>query len=107
MPGPAGDRPRFGAVDALVLTALFGLLWSSLPCDNTENFFQTLIAWGRYARLMDFITSTGRVFVPGDEEGAEGLQAGRRVCRPARSCTHMAGLNPGFKTLCASELQTP
>ena len=37
---------------------------SALPYDNPEKVFQTLIAWGRYAGLMDFNTSTGRVFVP-------------------------------------------
>ena len=37
---------------------------SALPYDSPEKVFQTMIAWGRYAGLMDFNTSTGMVFVP-------------------------------------------
>lgn len=43
---------------------------SALPYDNPDKTFETLIAWGRYAGLMDFNAKTGMVFVPRDE--AEG-----------------------------------
>jgi len=41
---------------------------SALPYDNPEKTFQTLIAWGRYAGLMDFNTKTRMVFVPEDSD---------------------------------------
>ena len=45
---------------------------SALPYDSPDKVFQTLIAWGRYAGLMDFNASTGMVFVPkGDDEVAD------------------------------------
>lgn len=44
---------------------------SALPYDSPEKVFQTLIAWGRYAGLMDFNASTGMVFVPKNEDSAE------------------------------------
>lgn len=37
---------------------------SALPYDNPEKIFQIMIAWGRYAGLMDFNAKTGTVFVP-------------------------------------------
>jgi NitT/TauT family transport system ATP-binding protein len=40
---------------------------SALPYDNPEKTFQTMIAWGRYAGLMDYNAQTGMVFVPKDE----------------------------------------
>ncbi len=40
---------------------------SALPYDNPEKIFQTMIAWGRYAGLMDYNAKTGMVFVPEDE----------------------------------------
>lgn len=40
---------------------------SALPYDNPEKTFQTMIAWGRYAGLMDFNAKTGMVFVPKHE----------------------------------------
>jgi len=40
---------------------------SALPYDNPEKMFQTMIAWGRYAGLMDFNAKTGMVFVPQDD----------------------------------------
>jgi NitT/TauT family transport system ATP-binding protein len=43
---------------------------SALPYDNPEKTFQTMIAWGRYAGLMDFNAKTRMVFVPKDD-GAE------------------------------------
>ncbi len=46
---------------------------SALPFDSPEKVFQTMIAWGRYAGLMDFNANTGRVFVPKvDDETAAG-----------------------------------
>lgn len=44
---------------------------SALPYDSPDKIFQTMIAWGRYAGLMDFNANTGMVFVPKNEEGAE------------------------------------
>ena len=40
---------------------------SALPYDNPEKVFQIMIAWGRYAGLMDYNAKTGMVFVPQDE----------------------------------------
>ena len=40
---------------------------SALPYDNPEKIFQIMIAWGRYAGLMDYNAKTGLVFVPEDE----------------------------------------
>lgn len=40
---------------------------AALPYDNPEKIFQTMIAWGRYAGLMDHNTKTGMVFVPKEE----------------------------------------
>jgi NitT/TauT family transport system ATP-binding protein len=44
---------------------------SALPFDNPERTFETMIAWGRYAGLMDFNPKTGQVFVPGNAEASE------------------------------------
>ena len=44
---------------------------SALPYDNPEKTFQTMIAWGRYAGLMDFNAKTRMVFVPKDAEAQE------------------------------------
>jgi NitT/TauT family transport system ATP-binding protein len=44
---------------------------TALPYDNPEKTFQTMIAWGRYAGLMDFNAKTGMVFVPKNEDGPE------------------------------------
>src|SRR5450830_147901 len=40
---------------------------TALPYDNPEKTFQTMIAWGRYAGMMDFNAQTGMVFVPKNE----------------------------------------
>jgi NitT/TauT family transport system ATP-binding protein len=42
-------------------------LASALPYDNPEKTFETMIAWGRYAGLMDFNAKTHKVFVPGED----------------------------------------
>ncbi|MEX8517085.1 MAG: nitrate/sulfonate/bicarbonate ABC transporter ATP-binding protein [Leptothrix sp. (in: b-proteobacteria)] len=44
---------------------------SALPYDNPEKIFQTMIAWGRYAGLMDFNANSRIVFVPKSEDEAE------------------------------------
>jgi len=44
---------------------------SALPYDNPEKTFQTMIAWGRYAGLMDYNAKTGMVFVPKEEDTVE------------------------------------
>ena len=43
---------------------------SALSYDNPEKTFETMIAWGRYAGLMDFNANTGMVFVPRDDDPA-------------------------------------
>jgi NitT/TauT family transport system ATP-binding protein len=40
---------------------------SALPYDNPDKMFQTMIAWGRYAGLMDYNAKTGTVFVPKED----------------------------------------
>ena len=47
---------------------------SALPYDNPEKTFETMIAWGRYAGLMDYNAKTRMVFVPEEEESAEDTQ---------------------------------
>jgi NitT/TauT family transport system ATP-binding protein len=44
---------------------------SALPYDNPERTFETMIAWGRYAGLMDHNPKTNVVFVPGEEDLAD------------------------------------
>ncbi len=44
---------------------------SALPYDNPEKTFQTMIAWGRYAGLMDFNPKTRMVFVPEEVDASE------------------------------------
>ncbi len=48
---------------------------SALPYDNPEKTFEVMIAWGRYAGLMDYNAKTRMVFVPQEEEGTEDPQA--------------------------------
>lgn len=47
---------------------------SALPYDNPEKTFETMIAWGRYAGLMDYNAKTRIVFVPEEEESREDTQ---------------------------------
>ena len=47
---------------------------SALPYDNPEKTFETMIAWGRYAGLMDYNAKTRLVFVPAEEDDAEDAQ---------------------------------
>jgi NitT/TauT family transport system ATP-binding protein len=49
---------------------------SALPYDNPEKVFETMIAWGRYAGLMDYNAKSGAVFVPQDDDESEELHAG-------------------------------
>jgi NitT/TauT family transport system ATP-binding protein len=42
----------------------------ALPYDNPEKVLQTMIAWGRYAGIMDYNPDSKTVFVPHDEENA-------------------------------------
>jgi NitT/TauT family transport system ATP-binding protein len=44
---------------------------SALPYENPEKILNTMIAWGRYAGLMDFNANTGMVVIPEDEEEEE------------------------------------
>ena len=41
---------------------------SALPYDNPGKTFETMIAWGRYAGLMDHNAKTNKVFVPQEED---------------------------------------
>lgn len=49
---------------------------SALPYDNPEKTFETMIAWGRYAGLMDFNAKTRMVFVPEDEDVEDDMPVG-------------------------------
>ncbi|MGA2052823.1 MAG: nitrate/sulfonate/bicarbonate ABC transporter ATP-binding protein [Opitutales bacterium] len=40
----------------------------ALPHDNPEQVFQTMIAWGRYAGIMDYNADTKTVFIPQDDD---------------------------------------
>ena len=44
---------------------------SALPYDNPEKTFETMIAWGRHAGLMDFNAKTNIVCVTKDDEVPE------------------------------------
>ena len=44
---------------------------SALPYDNPEKTFQILIAWGRYAGLIDFNPKSRMVFVPEETDAVE------------------------------------
>ena len=48
---------------------------SALPYDNPEKTFETMIAWGRYAGLMDYNAKTEMVFVPKEDDAIEETQA--------------------------------
>ncbi len=48
---------------------------SALPYDNPEKTFEVMIAWGRYAGLMDYNAKTRKVFVPEEEESAQDTQS--------------------------------
>ena len=48
---------------------------SALPYDNPEKTFETMIAWGRYAGLMDYNAKTEIVFVPKEDDAIEETQA--------------------------------
>ena len=47
---------------------------TALPYDNPQSTFNTMIAWGRYAGLMDLNAKTGMVFVPRDDDTKEAVQ---------------------------------
>jgi NitT/TauT family transport system ATP-binding protein len=47
---------------------------SALPYDNPEKTFETMIAWGRYAGLMDYNAKTGMVFAPKEDDAIEETQ---------------------------------
>jgi NitT/TauT family transport system ATP-binding protein len=44
---------------------------TALPYENPEKILQTMIAWGRYAGLMDYNANTDMVTLPEDEEEEE------------------------------------
>jgi NitT/TauT family transport system ATP-binding protein len=50
----------------------------ALPYDNPEKTFETMIAWGRYAGLMDLNKKTNKVFVPREDEDADGADEATR-----------------------------
>ena len=41
---------------------------TALPYENPEKILQTMIAWGRYAGLMDYNANTDMVTLPEEEE---------------------------------------
>jgi NitT/TauT family transport system ATP-binding protein len=44
---------------------------TALPYENPEKILHTMIAWGRYAGLMDFNANTGMVVIPEEDEEEE------------------------------------
>ena len=52
-------------VDADIILQELAIL---LPYDNPEKLFETIIAWGRYAELIDYDQDTHTVFVQEEEE---------------------------------------
>jgi NitT/TauT family transport system ATP-binding protein len=44
---------------------------AALPYENPEKILKTMVAWGRYAGLMDFNANTDMVVVPEDDEEEE------------------------------------
>jgi NitT/TauT family transport system ATP-binding protein len=44
---------------------------AALPYENPEKILKTMVAWGRYAGLMDFDANTDMVVIPEDEEEEE------------------------------------
>jgi NitT/TauT family transport system ATP-binding protein len=55
-------------VDADIILQELAIL---LPYDNPEKLFETIIAWGRYAELIDYDQDTHTVFVQEEEAAAE------------------------------------
>jgi NitT/TauT family transport system ATP-binding protein len=54
-------------VDADVILQELAIL---LPYDKPDKLFETIIAWGRYAELIDYDQDTHTVFVQEEEEAA-------------------------------------
>ena len=54
-------------IDADIVTQELGTL---LPYDQPSRLFQTMIAWGRYAELIDFDENTNVVYLHDASEGA-------------------------------------
>lgn len=52
-------------------TRIIADIASALPYDSPDKIFQTMIAWGRYAGLMDFNSTTGLVFVPQKQDAVD------------------------------------
>ena len=44
----------------------------ALPYDNPEKILHTMVAWGRYAGLMDYNANTNTIFIPKDEDEEAG-----------------------------------
>jgi len=44
---------------------------TALPYENPEKILNTMIAWGRYAGLMDYNANTGMVTLPEDDDEEE------------------------------------
>jgi NitT/TauT family transport system ATP-binding protein len=44
---------------------------SALPYEDPEKILRTMVAWGRYAGLMDYNANTGMVVIPEDEDEEE------------------------------------
>jgi NitT/TauT family transport system ATP-binding protein len=49
----------------------------ALPYDNPEKILETMIAWGRYAGMIDFNADTRMLFVPHDDEEEEAASAAK------------------------------
>ena len=82
-----------GEYEEIDAERIIGDIASALPYDSPEKTFETMIAWGRYAGLMDFNAKTRMVFAPKkddeDDDGSAGLSRRevRRIAsrRPVRA----------------------
>ncbi len=63
-------KNKDGHMDADIILEQLAVL---LPYDKPEKIFDTMIAWGRYAELLDFDQAANTVFM---QEGAEDAAAG-------------------------------
>ena len=49
----------------------------ALPYDNPEKILQTMIAWGRYAGLMDYNANAKTIFIPKEDEEETESESGK------------------------------
>ncbi len=61
----SGSLKKSGKMDADVLLEELAIL---LPYDQPEKLFETIVAWGRYAEILDFDQDTNTLFIPEEDE---------------------------------------